>query len=120
MGLLPVIRQGLLAGLAEPGAILFQARQHDLVAVIHMSPAKPRDVAGTGVMPRLRRSRRGHQNQRKDEKKSGHPAMPSHLMNTTQGLYSVFERSGYLVRVKKTRPNKRLEPGCDSIGAKRL
>ena len=42
--------QRLLTGLADAGAVLLQARQHDLVAVIHLGPAKPRDVAGAGVM----------------------------------------------------------------------
>ena len=46
-------RQHLLAGLADLGAILLQARQHDLVALLHLRPAKPRDVAGAGVMARL-------------------------------------------------------------------
>jgi hypothetical protein len=37
---LTVFRQNLLAGLAQPGTVLLQARQHNLVAVIHVSAAK--------------------------------------------------------------------------------
>jgi len=74
-----VARQRLLTRLADAGAVLLQARQHDLVAVIHLGPAKPRNVAGAGVMARLllRRSRRRHQNQWNNEKKSGHFYLPS-------------------------------------------
>jgi hypothetical protein len=39
--LLPVTGQHLLATLAEPRAVLLQARQNNLVAVVQMSPAKP-------------------------------------------------------------------------------
>ena len=38
--LLPVIRQHLQAGLGELAAILFQARQHDLIAFLDVRPAK--------------------------------------------------------------------------------
>ena len=57
--LLPVAGQHLLARLAEPGAVLLQARQHDLVAVIEMGAAKARGVARAGVLALLllRRSR---------------------------------------------------------------
>ncbi len=54
--LLPVLGQDLVAGLREPGAVLLQAGQHDLIAFIHMGPAKSRDVARAGVMPLLRGS----------------------------------------------------------------
>ena len=52
--LLPVIGQYFRTGPAEPGAVLLQARQYDLVAVIHVSAAKPRDIPRTGVLPLLR------------------------------------------------------------------
>jgi hypothetical protein len=52
-----VAGQHLLTGLANAGAVLLQARQYDLVAVIHLGPAKPRHVAGAGIMALLRRSR---------------------------------------------------------------
>ena len=70
--LLPVVGQNLRAGVAQPGPVLLQARQHDLVAIIHLSAAKPRDIPRAGVMPLLRRRRRGHQNKRHDENNSGH------------------------------------------------
>jgi hypothetical protein len=70
--LLPVVGQNLRAGVAQPGPVLLQARQHDLVAIIHLSAAKPRDIPRAGVMALLRRRRRGHQNKRHDEKNSGH------------------------------------------------
>jgi hypothetical protein len=55
--LLTVIGQNLRAGPAEPAAVLLQACQHDLVAVIDVSAAKPRNVPRASVMPLLRRSR---------------------------------------------------------------
>jgi hypothetical protein len=57
--LLPVVGQNLRAGLAEPGAVLLEARQHDLVTVIHTGAAEPRHIPHTLVMPRplLRRGR---------------------------------------------------------------
>jgi hypothetical protein len=53
-----VIRQNLRAGLAEPGAVLLETRQHDLVAVIDASAAEPRDVPRAGVVPLLLLRRR--------------------------------------------------------------
>jgi hypothetical protein len=72
--LLPVFRQNLGAGLAEPRAVLLEACQNNLVAVVHMSPAKPRDIARA---PRIRPSAlRGScgddQEKRNCEQKSGH------------------------------------------------
>jgi hypothetical protein len=75
--LLPVTDQHLLARLAQPAAVLLQARQHDHVAVIHVSPAKSRDIPSTGVLPLLRGCCGNHQKQRDDEKNSGHIAMPA-------------------------------------------
>ena len=75
----PVGRQRLLAGLAEPRAVLLQAGQHHLIAVIEMRAAKARRIARAGVMPLLLRvSRRRDQNKRKHEKKSGHLQYPLH------------------------------------------
>ena len=93
--LLPVARQHLLAGLADLRAVLLQAGQHDLIAILHLRPAKPRDVARAGVMPRLllRRGARGHQDQGNDEKKFGH-LLCLHTGNAISAFYSVFERSG--------------------------
>ena len=81
--LLSVIGQRFRAGLAEPGTVLLQARQHDLVAVIHLGTAKTRDIPHTGIMPLLpllllRRSSRGHQNKRNDKKEPGHLIVPSY------------------------------------------
>ena len=55
--LLPVVGQNLGARPAEPGTVLLQACQDDLIAVIDLSAAKPRDIARAGIMPLLRRSR---------------------------------------------------------------
>src|SRR3979490_1454366 len=52
--LTPVIGQGLGAGSAEPAAVLLQAGQYDLVAVIHLRAAKTRNVPRTGIMALLR------------------------------------------------------------------
>ena len=41
--------------LLMPGAVLLQAGQHDLVAVIHLGPAETRDVARAGIMALLLR-----------------------------------------------------------------
>ena len=46
--LLPVARQRLLAALADLGAVLLQAGQHDLIAILHLRPAILRDVARAG------------------------------------------------------------------------
>src|SRR5881227_2064346 len=72
--LLPVARQYLLAGLADLGAVLLQAGQHDLIAILHVRPAIPRNVARAGVMSLLllRRSGRRDQNQGNDEKDLAH------------------------------------------------
>ena len=74
--LLPVIGQNFRAGVAQPCAVLLQAHQNDLVAVIDVGPAKTRDISRASIMPLLRRSHRAHQNKRNNEKKSGHLAMP--------------------------------------------
>src|SRR4051794_19723400 len=71
--LLPVAGQRRLTGLADAGAVRLQAGQHDLVAVLHLRPAKSRHVAGAGIMPLLlRRSGGCDQNQRNDEQDFGH------------------------------------------------
>ena len=51
--LLPVFGQDLVAGLAEPGAVLLQAGQHDLIALIHMGAAEARHIARAGIVPLL-------------------------------------------------------------------
>jgi len=48
-----VIGQNLRAGATEPAAVLLQARQNDLVAVIHLSAAKTRDIPRARVMSLL-------------------------------------------------------------------
>jgi hypothetical protein len=73
--LLTVIAQHLGAGLAERGAVLLEARQDHLIAVIHLGSAMPRDVAGTtGILPRrsVLRGCRGCCEQQSNDKKSGH------------------------------------------------
>jgi hypothetical protein len=72
--LLPVIRQRFRAGLAEPRAVLLEARQNDLVALVHMSPAKPRDIPRTPrIRPSALRDGRGDDEKKGNwEQKSGH------------------------------------------------
>jgi hypothetical protein len=52
--LLTVIDQDLVATLADMGAVVLQAGQHGLVAVIHDGPTMPDHVAGAGVVLALR------------------------------------------------------------------
>jgi hypothetical protein len=75
--LLPVIGQYLCAGLAEAGAIFLEAGQHDLVAIIHVGAAEPRNVPRAGIVSLLRRRGRSHQDKWNNEKKSGHGAAPT-------------------------------------------
>jgi hypothetical protein len=73
--LLPVIRQNLLTGLAEPRAVLLETPEDDHIAVIHMSPAKPRHIPrAAGVRPSALRRGRGddQEKNRNGEQKSGH------------------------------------------------
>jgi hypothetical protein len=51
---LPVIGQHLVAGPAEPGAMLLKTAQNHRIAVAHDSPAKTGDIARAGVVPLLR------------------------------------------------------------------
>jgi hypothetical protein len=74
--LLSVFRHDLVAGPADPGAVLLQAGQHDRIAVVHASSAKPRDVARAGVMALLRPRLCGHQNKRKNQENSEHLITP--------------------------------------------
>ena len=48
-----MIGQNFRAGATEPAAVLLQARQNDLVAVIHLSAAKTRDIPRAGVVSLL-------------------------------------------------------------------
>ena len=80
--LLPVIRQNLRAGLAQPRAVLLEACQNNLVALVHMRPAKPRHIPrASGIGPAaLRRAPPEASNRpRKREEKSelSHPALTS-------------------------------------------
>ena len=72
--LLTVAGQHLLAALADLRAILLQAGQNDLVAILHLRPAEARDVPRAGVLshPLLRRRAGGHQDQGNDEKNFVH------------------------------------------------
>jgi hypothetical protein len=77
--LLPVIGQNLLAGPAQPGAVLLEAGQNGHIAVVHHRTAMTADVTrASRVRPSaLRRRRRDQQNKREDEKKSSHNATPA-------------------------------------------
>ena len=55
----PVRGQRLLAGFAQPCAILLQAGEHDHVAFIEMSAAKARGITRAGILALLCRSARG-------------------------------------------------------------
>jgi hypothetical protein len=76
---LTVVGQNFRAYLAETGAVLLQTFQNDLVAVIHVSAAKTRDIARAARIgpAALRRCGASDQNKRNDEKKSGHLVTPS-------------------------------------------
>jgi hypothetical protein len=71
-----VIGQNLLAGLAQSGAILLQARQNRHIAIIHDSAAVAANVPRASWIrpPTLRGRRRNQQKQRNNEKDSGHDA----------------------------------------------
>jgi hypothetical protein len=79
--LLPVFGQNLVAGPAYSGAVLLQARQHDLVTVVHHRTAMAANIPRAGVVPLLLRRRGSHRNKRDDQKKSGHDVAP----HTRQG-----------------------------------
>src|SRR5436190_9146708 len=120
--LLPVADQHLLTGLAEAGAVLLQARQHDHVALIHVRPAEPRDVAGAGVLALLRRSHGGHQNegqnQGNDEKKSGHAICLHASRNGSPRLLSRFRANASPALDQESSPQKRkLEVRVDYFDA---
>jgi hypothetical protein len=70
-------RQHLLTRPAEPATVLLQARQNDLIAVIHVRAAKTRDIPRTGILPLLGGRHRRHQNERNNEKKPDHLVVPS-------------------------------------------
>ena len=76
--LLPVIGQNLGAGLAQPRAVLLQAHQNDLVALVHMRAAKPRHIPRAArILPSaLRRSCGGNEKEGNCEQKSGHRECP--------------------------------------------
>jgi hypothetical protein len=75
--------QDLVAALADPGAVLLQAGQHDLVAVIHDGAAVTDYVAGAGVvlaLAYLRNSSRSKPNRgkgKRDEREQ--QSRPDHL-----------------------------------------
>ncbi|HEY1638050.1 MAG TPA: hypothetical protein VGF62_05965 [Rhizomicrobium sp.] len=52
--LLSVIGQNLVAGPAEPAAVLFQTTQHDHVAVVHLGATEAHYVARAGIVTLLR------------------------------------------------------------------
>jgi hypothetical protein len=58
----------LLAGLAEPRAVLLQTGQHHLIAVIEMRAAKARCIPRAGIMTLLlRESTRSEQTEARKE-----------------------------------------------------
>ena len=52
--LLPVLSQHLVASLGEARAVLLQAGQNHLIAVVHDFSAEARDIARAGVVALLR------------------------------------------------------------------
>ena len=85
-------RQHFLAGLADPRAVLLQAGQHDLVAVIHIGAAKSRDVASAGIVPLLRRSRGCDQKQRERRKEIWSSCYAFTSMGAMEAIYSALKR----------------------------
>jgi hypothetical protein len=78
----PVRSQRRLARLAQLRAVLLQAGQHHLIAIIEVCAAKARSIAPAGILarPLLRRSAGGDdQNKGNREKKTGHCTKPSYL-----------------------------------------
>ena len=55
-GLLPVFGQHLVAGPAEPGAVLLQAAQHHRIAVVHQGAAEARHITRAGIVTLLGRN----------------------------------------------------------------
>jgi hypothetical protein len=92
--LLPVADEGLLTSLAETRTVLLQAAQHDHVAIVHLGPAKTRNVTGAGFAALLGRGGRGHQNQWQghgnNEKKSGHHICLHLAENAIEAFYNVL------------------------------
>src|SRR5579872_7084717 len=77
--LLAVIRQYLLADLAELGAVLLQTGQHRQIIVIHMRPAEARHVARAGVLAVLGENLRGHESPRGHKEKGENEEPSEHL-----------------------------------------
>jgi hypothetical protein len=84
--LLAVIRQYLLAGPAQPCAVLLEATQNSHVTAIHHGPAKARNVARARILALLRGRLRSHQNKRNDEEDSGHLIAPRFTLERDQIL----------------------------------
>jgi hypothetical protein len=73
-----VLGQDLFTGPAEPRAVLLEARQHDLVTIIHHGPAMAGNIARAGVVALLLGRGGGrHHKERNEKKKSGHLVVPS-------------------------------------------
>jgi hypothetical protein len=77
-----VIRQNLLASLAQPCAVLLETPQNDHVALVHQRPAKPRHIPrATGIGPAaLRRGCGDDQEEGNGEQKSGHLESPHYAV----------------------------------------
>jgi hypothetical protein len=69
-----MLRQDLVAGLAEFRTMLLQAGEHGGIAVAHHGAAMTGDIAGTGIMTLLllRRHLRCQQEEWKKDNNSGH------------------------------------------------
>ena len=109
-------RQHLLAALADLGAVLLQAGQHELIALLHLRPAIARGVARAGVMPLLPVLRRLRRSDGRDEKEGDNENYLAHVLCLRElepqsgRLYNVFGRRGLPVRLKKMCPDAR-NPG---------
>jgi hypothetical protein len=103
--LLPVIGQHLLAGPAEPAAMLFQTPQNDRVAVVDDSSAETRDIARAGVVPLLCRRRCRPQNERQNQEDSIHLTAP----HVEEGRDQIPKKQALSMR-EKARGAKR--PAC--------
>jgi hypothetical protein len=74
--LLPVLGQHFIAGPAEPGAMLLETAQNNIIAIIHHGPAIARHIARAGIVPLLGRGRGSRQGKRNHEKNSDHLVTP--------------------------------------------
>ena len=82
--LLTVLGQNPITGAAEPGAMLLETAQNNLIALVDHRPAQARDIASAGVMALLCQGRRNEENKRQNEENPGHPMAPFFVFSRDQ------------------------------------